>query len=276
MTLLRTLILAGALVPGVLRAQGVLIAPTAVFIDARSRTASLMIVNPNEQTVEVEIGTLFGYPVTDSAGQLTLRTVEEPDSTLPSAAAWVRPFPRRMTLAPHVQQTVRLLVSPPAGLPNGEYWARLVVTARGGQLPITQNTDTGAVRVGLSVEVRTILPILYRKGPQQSGVVLSNLSTERRGDSLLVRTHLERTGTAVVLGTMRGELVDSTGVVRATMSSPVSAYFAIDPRFALPLDGVAPGRYRLRLEIAPGRADLAPDVIVPFQAVRDSVTVQLP
>jgi P pilus assembly chaperone PapD len=274
--LIRTLLLAGALVPAALSAQGVLIAPTAVFIDARARTASLMIVNPNEQTAEVEIGTLFGYPVTDSAGQLTLRTVEAPDSTMPSAAAWIRPFPRRMTLAPHVQQTVRLLVSPPPGIADGEYWARLVVTARGGQLPLTESGDTSGVHVGLSVEVRTILPILYRKGRQQSGLAVSNLATERRGDSLLVRAHVDRSGTAVALGTARGELVDSTGNVRATFSSPVSAYVAIDPRFALPLNGVSAGRYWLRLEIAPGRTDLAPEVVVPFQTVRDSVLVSLP
>lgn len=276
MTLIRTLLLASALVPGALAAQGVLIAPTAIFIDARTRTASLMIVNPNERAAEVEIGTLFGYPVTDSAGQLTLRTVETPDSTMPSAAAWIRPFPRRMTLAPHVQQTVRLLVSPPPGTPDGEYWARLIVTARGGQLPLTERGDSSGVHVGLSVEVRTILPILYRKGRQQSGVALSDITTERRGDSLLVRAHLERSGTAVPLGTARGELVDSTGTVRASFSSPVSVYVAIDPRFALPLEGVAPGRYQLRLELAPGRADLAPEVVVPFQAVRDSVSVSLP
>jgi len=274
--LIATLVLTVALAPARLPAQGVLIAPTAVFIDARSRTASLMIMNPNEQTAEVEIGTLFGYPVTDSAGQLTLRTVDPPDSTLPSAAAWIRPFPRRMALAPHVQQTVRLLVSAPPGIADGEYWARLVVTARGGQLPLTQTGDTGGVHIGLSVEVRTILPILYRKGRQTSAVALSNLTTERRGDSLLVRAHLERTGTAVALGTARGELVDSTGKVRATFSSPISAYVAIDPRFAMPLDSVPAGAYRMRLEIAPGRTDLAPDVVVPFQAVRDSVMVQLP
>ncbi|MEO7134400.1 MAG: hypothetical protein ABI024_09275, partial [Vicinamibacterales bacterium] len=125
------------LLASTLHAQGVLIAPTAVFIDARSRTASLMVVNPNDQTAEVEIGTLFGYPVTDSTGQLILRTVEEPDSTLPSAAAWVKPFPRRMTLPPKAQQTIRLLVTPPPGLADGEYWARIVVTARGGQIPMT-------------------------------------------------------------------------------------------------------------------------------------------
>jgi P pilus assembly chaperone PapD len=273
---IRILALAAALVPAGAAAQGVLIAPTAVFIDARTRTASLMVVNPNDQSVEIEIATLFGYPVTDSAGQLILKTEEQPDSTAPSAAAWVKPFPRRMTLAPRAQQTVRLFVSPPAGLPDGEYWTRLVVTARGGQLPITQASDTGSVRVGLSVEVRTILPLLYRKGKQQGGITLSALSTERRGDSLLVRAHVERTGTAAALGTARGELVDSTGTVRATFLAPVSAYYVIDPRFALGVASLPPGRYRLRLEIAPGRRDLAQEVIVPFTAVRDSVAVELP
>ena len=276
MKLLRVLALAAALAPGSLLAQGVLIAPTAVFIDARSRTASLMIVNPNEQAAEVEISTLFGYPVTDSTGQLTLKTIEAPDSTVPSAAAWVRPFPRRMTLAPHAQQTVRLLVSPPPALPDGEYWSRLVITARGGQLPLTQAADSGQVRVGLSVEVRTILPLLYRKGRQQGALRLSGLIARAEGDSVIVRAHLERTGSAAALGTARGELVDSTGTVRASFSVPISAYYAIDPRFGLARDSVPPGRYRLRFEVTSGRTDLAPEVIVPFQAVRDSVSLQLP
>jgi P pilus assembly chaperone PapD len=262
--------------PASAAAQGVLVAPTAVFIDARARTASLMIANPNDQTAEVEIATFFGYPVSDSAGQLILRTVDAPDSTMPSAAAWVKPFPRRMSLAPNAQQTVRLLVTPPPGLPDGEYWARLMITAKGGQLPITQPGDTGGVHVGLSVEVRTVLPLLYRKGKLQTAVTMSDLRTEHRGDSLLVRARIERTGRATALGTARGELADSTGVVRATFSAPVSAYYAVDPRFAFALDSVPPGRYRVRIELAPGRQDLAPDVIIPFTTVRDSATVQLP
>ncbi len=276
MTLLRTLALAAALVPGTVAAQGVLIAPTAVFIDARSRTASLMIVNPNEQTAEVDVSTLFGYPVTDSTGQLVLRTIDAPDSTVPSAAAWVRPFPRRMTLAPHAQQTVRLLVSPPPSLADGEYWARLVITARGGQIPLTEAADSGQVHVGLSVEVRTILPLLYRKGRQQGGLRLSDLTAAPSGDSVVVRAHLVRAGTAAALGTARGELVDSTGAVRASFTAPVSAYYAVEPRFTVPRDSLPPGRYRLRFEVTAGRADLAPEVIVPFQAVRDSVSLQLP
>jgi P pilus assembly chaperone PapD len=257
-------------------AQGVLVAPTAVFIDARARTATLMLVNPNEEPAEVEIGTLYGYPVTDSTGQLTLKVIDAPDSTEPSAAGWIRAFPRRMTLAPKAQQTVRLLVSPPPGTPDGEYWGRLSITARGGTLALSQPSDTGAVSVGLSVEVRTIIPVLYRKGRLETGIGLSALRAERVGDSLVVRAHLERLGTAAAFGTARGELVDSAGKVRSTFTAPLSAYVAIDPRFSAPLDSVPPGRYQLRVEISPGRLDLAPESVIPFTAVRDSLPVHLP
>ena len=97
----------------------------------------------------------------------------------------------------------------------------------------------------------------------------------RQGDSLLVRAHLERLGTAAAFGTARGELVDSTGQVRSTFTAPLSAYVPIDPRFSAGLDSVPPGRYLLRLEITSGRLDLAPESVLPFAAVRDSVSVDL-
>src|SRR5204862_7437145 len=88
----------------------------------------------------------FVIPISDSLGHFALPTVERPDSTLPSAAAWVQAFPRRLTIAPLERQTVRLLVTPPAGLPDGEYWARLIISARGGKLPLRRAAETAAVR----------------------------------------------------------------------------------------------------------------------------------
>ena len=110
-------------------AQGVVIAPHAVFIDGRARSGSVLLYNPNTEPVEVSISLLFGYPVTDSIGRVVLRTVDRPDSTMRSAADWIQAFPRRLTLPPLGRQTIRLLASPPPGLSDGEYWARLVIAA---------------------------------------------------------------------------------------------------------------------------------------------------
>jgi len=259
-----------------LGAQGVLVAPHAVYIDHRVRSGAILLYNPNAVPAEITISTLFAYPVTDSLGRMLLHIVDQPDSSQPSAAGWIQAFPRRLTVAPLERQTVRLLATPPPGLADGEYWARLMITAKGGQVPITGAADTANIRVGLTLEVRTIIGVAYRKGPVRTGVALSRLRARVVGDSLETWLRLERQGDAAFVGTVRGVFVDSAGVERATFFSPLGVYYSLDPRFAVHVGTLAPGRYRLRVDVTTERADLAPEVVLPAPAVRDSVEVRVP
>lgn len=259
-----------------LAGQGVLVAPHAVYIDHARRTGTVTLYNPNPEPAEITISTAFGYPVTDSLGHFALRTVEHPDSTLPSAAEWVQAFPRRLTIAPLERQTVRLLATPPVGLPDGEYWARLVISTRGGRLPVTGAGDTAAVRVQLNLVVNTNIGLAYRKGPVATGVALSKLRVRIRRDSVEVWSRLERRLTGAYVGTVRAALVDSTGKVRSTLSAPIAVYFVMEPRYALAVGGLAPGLYRLRYEVVTDREDLDPAVVLQASAVRDSVELRLP
>jgi P pilus assembly chaperone PapD len=268
--------LVGALQPAPVRAQGVMVAPHVVYMDHRTRSGSLTLYNPGNDPVEVSIETFFAYPVSDSAGGFALHTVEHPDSTMPSAAAWVQAYPRRMTVPPQQRQTVRLLGRPPANLADGEYWARLIVTAKGGQVPVTGLADSTGITVGLTLEVRTILPVLYRKGPVTTGVAVSGLRVSVEGDSLVVRARLVRTGSAAFVGTVRGALVDVSGKVVARFSVPQAVYFEMEPRFTASVAGLSRGQYRLRFEATSEREDLPAEVILPMPPVRDSVEVVLP
>jgi P pilus assembly chaperone PapD len=259
-------------------AQGVLVAPHSVVIDHRTRSGSLSLYNPGDQPSEVTLSTFFGYPVTDSTGDFELKTVEQPDPTMPSAAAWVEAFPKRMLLGPKERQTVRLLARPPARLADGEYWARLVVSAKGGTVPVTGLEDSSGVTVGLNLEVRTILPLQYRKGAVATSVRMSGLSAAVEGDSLAVRLRLTRMGTASFIGTVRGVLSDSAGKAVATFASPVAVYYEVEPRLTAALAGgrLRSGRYRLAVEVAAEREDLAPEIILAARPVRDSLEVRLP
>ena len=276
----RLLLVASVLVlgSGTLAAQGVMVAPHAVYIDHRARSGSLLLYNPGTDPVEVTISTLFGYPTTDSTGAIVLRTVDAPDSTLPSALAWIQAFPRRLTVAPRERQTVRLLARPPIGLADGEYWLRLVIAAQAGRIPITGVGDTTAIQVGLTLEVRTIIGVSYRKGAVTTGVALSNLRAQLVGDTLVTWSRLERRGNAAFVGTVRGTLVDSTGATRASFNSPLGVYFTMEPRIAvaIPPPKLPRGRYWLRYELAAEREDLDPAVLLRAAAVRDSVQVVVP
>ncbi len=276
MRFLLTALILTLLAPGPLPAQGVLVAPHVIYMDHRTRSGSITLYNPGNDAVEVSLATFFGYPITDSIGDFQLRTVDEPDSSLPSAARWIQAFPRRMSLGPQERQTVRLLGKPPAGLADGEYWARLVVSARGGSVPVTGVADTAQIRVGLTLEVRTILPLLYRKGKPGTGVALSNLRARIVGDSLEVRAHLVRQGSAAFIGTMGGALIDSSGHPVATFKSPQAVYYETEPRFTTSVAGLRGGRYRLRFEVTSEREDVSSTDILPIVPVRDSVEVSLP
>ncbi len=275
MTPLRWLSAFALLAVSPLAGQGVLIAPHAVYIEHRVRSGSVLLYNPNTEPAEITISTLFGYPVTDSAGRILLRTVDAPDATQPYAG-WIQAFPRRLAVAPLERQTIRLLASPPPGLPDGEYWARLMIAAKGGRVPITGVTDTAAIKVGLSLEVRTIIGVAYRKGAVRTGVTLSRLRASVVRDSLEVWSRLERQGNAAYVGTVRGTLVDSTGMVRGEFSSPVGVYYTLEPRFTMFVGAPPPGRYWLRFETSSNREDLAPEVVLQSPPVRDSIEVRVP
>jgi P pilus assembly chaperone PapD len=277
-SLLLTLLLASVLAPPALRAQGVLVAPHAVIIDHRTRSGSITLYNPGDDPAEVSLSAFFGYPVTDSTGAFELRTIDQPGPDYPSAAGWVDAFPRRVLLGPKQRQTVRLLAHPPAGLPDGEYWARLVISARGGSVPVSGVADSSGVRVALALEIRTVIPLQYRKGQVATGVRTSDLAAAVERDSLAVRVRLDRTGNAAFLGTLRGALVDSTGHVVATVSSPLAVYYDMEPRLtaALPVAGLPAGRYRLKVDVAAQREDLAPELVLATPPIRDSLEVHLP
>ena len=258
-----------------LAAQGVVVAPHAVFMDHRTRSGSVTLYNPNPEPAEVTISLMFGYPVTDSAGNIVLHTPETPGAGEPSAAGWLQAFPRRLTVAPAERQTIRLLATPPVGLTDGEYWARLVIAAKGGSIPVQGVTDS-AIKIGLTLEVRTIIGVNYRKGAVKTGVRLSGLRAERAGDTLAFWAHLDREGNAAFIGSIRAELVDANGRQWGEFTSPLGVYRSLDPRFAMPVRFLPPGMYRLRVELASQREDLAPEVLLKVPPVRDSLAVRVP
>jgi len=276
MTRALALVAALGLAAASLPAQGVMVAPHAVYIDHRVRSGSVLLYNPGTEPVEVTISTLFGYPTTDSTGAIVLRTVDAPDSTLPSALAWIQAFPRRLTVAPLERQTVRLLARPPTGLADGEYWVRLMIAAKAGQIPIVGVADTTAIQVGLTLEVRTVIGVAYRKGPVSTRLVLSNVRAQLLGDTLVTWSRLVRQGNAAFVGTVRGTVVDSTGATRASFASPLGVYFTMEPRIASVIGKLPRGRYWLRYEVVAEREDLDPTLVLPAPPVRDSVRLVVP
>lgn len=271
-------VIGAAAVPGCLRAQMVAIAPQAFMIDARTRTAAVTLMNQDDTPADVSFSTIYGYPVTDAAGTMSLRTIDASQAVLtdttPSAASWIQAYPRRMQLAPHSRRTVRLIASPPATLRDGEYWARLVVSVTGGRVRMS-TADTASVRIGLNVEVRSVLPVFYRKGALSTGVRIDHPRATVLGDSVVTRAGLTRSGNAAFVGTVTVSLVDTRGKTVRTRALPLGVYYTLDPRITLSTAGLPKGTYRVTFLAESARPDLDRRSIVPAASVHGETTVTL-
>lgn len=253
--------------------EAILVAPHAVFMDHRTRTAQVFLVNTGDTPEEVSIDLTYGYPATDSTGTIYIRLLDHPDSTEPSAAGWIKAYPRRAVLAPGQRQVVRLLATPPTGLADGEYWSRIIATSRGSKVAVVSG-DSG-VSAGLALELRTIISLSYRKGDVRTGLDVTDLRAAQEGDSLVVWLGADRQGNAAFLGTVRYQLVDGGGRVRGEWESPIAVYHPLSRRYVFPIDSATPGRYTLRLDASTARSDLDQRNILPAEPVHRSVELEV-
>src|SRR5206468_495908 len=164
----------------------------------------------------------------------------------------------------------------PAGTSRGGVLGAARDRGRGGQAPVTGVTDTAAVKVGLTLEVRTIIGVYYRQGAVRTGVAMSNLRTALAGDSLVVRSRLVQQGNAAYIGTVQGVLTDPTGATRGEFKVPIGVYYTMEPRYAMRIGALTPGRYWLKVKLTTEREDLGPEVLLPSAVARDSVEVGIP
>jgi len=254
--------------------EGVLVAPHAVFIDHASRTGQLTLVNTGTDPEEVTIDLRFGYPDTDSAGNIFVRLIDQPGDDQPSAASWIRAFPRQVRLLPGARQVVRLLATPPAGIADGEYWSRVLVTSRGAAVPVAGGDSL--VSAGVTLELRTIISVTYRKGGVQTGVQLGDLSVQVHNDSLIAWVDLAREGNAAYLGQVTFDLRDANNRSVASWPTPIAVYYTLRRRFAFPLSGVEAGTYTLHFTLNTDREDLDPQDVLPAEAITRSMGIEVP
>ena len=269
----RALLGAAALVlAGTETAEAVSVSPTALYIDSRTRTGVLTLYNPGNLPEEITIDFAFGYPQTDSAGNLAVAVTREPAPGEPSAMEWMRAFPRRLILQPGQRQVVRVMVEPPAGIPDGEYWARILVTSRGGQAPIEETQ--GDLRLQLNVETTLVMAANYRKGPVSTGVRVAGSRAWSTPEGVYAELDLERTGNAAFLGRMRADLLDARGQVVGTVWDDLAVYRTARRRHLFPLPEGTQRPLSVRISIDTEREDLPVGGALPAAPV--SLGIEVP
>jgi hypothetical protein len=285
------------------RAQlpGVAVAPHIVVLTPTRPTGRLTIFNPLGTTAELSLELRYGFVTNDSAGHTivhlqppekqtthtnddapnpitALNTHDASAHSAPahdaSATQWITPYPRTFTLKPGASQVIHLTAKPPATIPPGEYWTRLIIHARTPTPPLPTRNDTDStVRIGIALEMSTIIPIFYRTGNVTTGIAIDSLTTTHTTDSITVHTTLRRTGNSAYIGTARLTLTDATGDTITNTLKRLAVYTTLSPHWSIPAPPKAkPGPYQLTLLLTTNRPDAPKGTILRAPATSRTIT----
>jgi len=235
----------------------VIISPYILYTDTKNKFGTFIVQNESDQVYEIDISFVFGYPVTDSVGNATMKYFEQPDSSLPSIIDWIRAFPRKFILNPKQRQVVRMTVKPPSDLSPGTYWSRIITSATPQSPPI--DTLGEGVRAQIKFVLNQITTFLYRVDPTTTGIEVKNFYSDIDSSNVNVYADLVRTGNSPFFGNVKVTILNSKSEVTAEEEQSLVNYFQFVKKFQLPLEKFPSGDYKIDLTVISNEKESFPE-----------------
>lgn len=192
-------------------AGDLLIAPTRVVLEGQ-RGTEIILNNISNDTETYRISLELRRMTAD--GKLDEVSEAESNALEKAAIEMIRYAPRRVTLPPNQPQAIRIGVSPPQGLADGEYRAHMLFRAIPKAQSVTdQATPSEGVNIALTPIYGVTIPIIIRQGNLQATAAIANGRVEQDQGSAAFAFDLSRSGNRSTYGEIR--------VTKAGISEPL-------------------------------------------------------
>ncbi len=244
------------------------VTPKFLFLDPTKRSVAINITNNGNEDDELWVEASFGYVVSDDTGGIHV-IFDSSNSVLNSAASWIRAYPQRFVLGPDETQIVRLVVSPPAGLAPGEYWARVNISSK----PRKPAVGVRGTRFGSGILLVSQVGVAfhYRVGDLTTGVQLTDLKTTNTDSTTDVKMTLTKTGNASFWGVRVIRLVNESGKIVYTSTKELVVYKSMTLRERISKRKVPPGSYKIETDFLTGnRKDIESNNLIQAPPLRIS------
>ena len=250
------------------------VTPVYIFLNSPARSQECVIRNPGADTIEVWIDFRFGYPQMDDTGKVYMVYGDSSLQNPESAALWCKAYPQRFVLTPQAVQVVRLLVAPPPGITDGEYFARVIATEKKSR----RITPIGEGKVGMKFNLFSgaDVPIHYRKGKVATSLRITDPRIEVNDNTLKILIDLNREGNASFWGKVKMRVIDKLGKVFLTDERKLAVYNTLHFVTSLDVTKLLKGNYYLELVFSSERNDIKSQFLLksPQQVQRIDFSVQ--
>jgi P pilus assembly chaperone PapD len=157
-----------------------LVAPTRIVLDGR-KGAEIILNNIGDEPATYRVSIEFRRMT--EKGDLT--DVATPSAADQAAEDMIVYAPRKVTLAPHEPQSIRIAARAPQGLPDGEYRVHMLFRAIPTATPVVQ--PAGAPAKGVQFQLTPVygvtIPVIVRLGNLEAAAGIANVQLEKRNNA---------------------------------------------------------------------------------------------
>lgn len=253
---------------------GVLVQPSFIFLDQSRGSIPITVRNPSNTAVEVWLEVKFGYVTSNDTGQ-TIVVYDTVGTPPQSAVPWIKFYPQRFRLEPLQSQIVRVIVSPPPGIGDGEYWARIMVGNQDVK-EVQRPADVGKGKSGIIFAQKIGIPLHYRKGTVSTGLDIKNVDVSVTQDKITLTMDLNRLGNASYWGGATFSIYDSQRKRVLSTKKDLVVYTNYHAKVEIDRSKIQPGTYSLEVDISPDlRTNIRKGDLIPSDPIHIAKSIVL-
>jgi P pilus assembly chaperone PapD len=187
-----------------------LVAPTRIVLDGR-KGAEIILNNIGDEPATYRVSVEFRR-MTENGDIVDVTT---PSALDKSAEDMIVYAPRKVSLAPHQPQAIRIAARPAQSLPDGEYRVHLLFRAIPPATPVVQTAEKPkGVQFKLTPVYGVTIPVIVRLGNLQATAGIADVRLEKRDGGDAIGLELTRKGSRSTYGEIR--------VLKAGVKEPIA------------------------------------------------------
>ena len=213
---------------GTVVAQGnLLINPVRVILDKMNQSENVTLSNTGNDSATYIIS--FVHYKMNPNGSFKQLAIE--DSTMQFADNYVRYYPRRVTLAPHEVQNVKLIMRPPTTGSPSEMRTHLYFRADKKSQPAGLEKKSEGLSFNLTAIFGISIPVFVRSGVPQLKLELANERLVHVNDSVAeLRVSINRTGNISSYGNLKVSCLEDGNPVEIASINGIGIYTELESR----------------------------------------------
>lgn len=189
-----------------------LVAPTRLVLDGR-KGAEVILNNIGDEPATYRVSVEFRR-MTEQGDLIDVTAPTDADKKAEDMIVYA---PRKVTLAPHEPQAIRIAARAPQGLPDGEYRVHLLFRAVPAPTPVVPSAGEPpkGVQFKLTPIYGVTIPVIVRLGNLQATAGIANVHLEKKDGTPVIALDLVREGSRSTYGEVR--------VLKAGIKDPIAA-----------------------------------------------------